>query len=718
MPEIAEKSIQSNSCANRADELFHQHQEEIYRNTDQLFVRLMPLQWLAAILMAMIISPRTWAGQSSYVHIHIWAAIFMGGAISIFPIWMARAWPGAALTRHIIAVAQMLVSVLLIDITGGRIETHFHVFGSLVILSFYRDWRVLISATVVVYLDHFIRGVYWPYSVYGVLGASPWRSIEHAGWVIFEDVFLVISCLRSIREMRFIAKRTAALESSEQNFREIFKEAPIGMAVVGLNDRYAQVNAALCNMVGYSEQELTARTTSDITYRDDVAEAKQLARHLLKRIARSCVEKRYVRKNGKIIWARRTACVIRDENGKPRHYVVMVEDITRRRKDAAALEEAKNEAERANRAKDRFLATLSHELRTPLTPVLMSAAALEQEPGIEPELRQQLSMMRRNVELEARLIDDLLDLTKVSHGKFQLLVSGPVDVHSLLGHTEQIVRSDARVKSLALYLELTAGEHHVAGDAARLSQVFWNLLKNAVKFTSTGGQITVRTVNLVPGKLVLTVNDNGIGIDPQTLPFVFRAFEQGNTRGAQSNSGLGLGLAISKAIVELHGGIIRAESPGPGLGALFTIELSTVSPFLDAQIHPERPEQLEAKLYRLLVVEDHEPTLSVLTNLLRREGHDVLTASTVKSALTLASNHPFDFVISDLGLPDGNGIDLMMQLSKHHGLRGIALSGYGMAEDLARTQQAGFLAHLVKPINLEQLHHALERAQVAARSAS
>ena len=167
--------------------------------------------------------------------------------------------------------------------------------------------------------------------------------------------------------------------------------------------------------------------------------------------------------------------------------------------------------------------------------------------------------MRRNVELEARLIDDLLDLTKVSHGKFQLLVSGPVDVHSLLGHTEQIVRSDARVKSLALYLELTAGEHHVAGDAARLSQVFWNLLKNAVKFTSTGGQITVRTVNLVPGKLVLTVNDNGIGIDPQTLPFVFRAFEQGNTRGAQSNSGLGLGLAISKAIVELHGGIIRMD---------------------------------------------------------------------------------------------------------------------------------------------------------------
>src|SRR5207249_2426620 len=259
MSEIAQQSLQSNGWTDRADELFQQHRQEIYRNTDQLFARLMLFQWVAAIMIAMIISPRTWVGQSSYVHIHIWAAIFMGGAITVFPIWMMRAWPGTALTRHIIAVAQMLMSVLLIDLTGGRIETHFHVFGSLVILSFYRDWRVLISATIVVYLDHFLRGIYWPYSVYGVLSASPWRSIEHAGWVIFEDIFLVISCLRSIREMRFIANHTAALESSEQNFRQIFEEAPIGMAVVGLDSRYARVNATLCNMVGYSEEELTSR---------------------------------------------------------------------------------------------------------------------------------------------------------------------------------------------------------------------------------------------------------------------------------------------------------------------------------------------------------------------------------------------------------------------------------------------------------------------------
>src|SRR5437870_13300647 len=246
MSEIAEPSLQSNGWTDRADELFQQHRQEIYRNTDQLLARLMLFQWVAAIVIAMIISPRTWVGQSSYVHIHIWAAIFMGGAISVFPIWMTRAWPGAALTRYIIAVAQMLMSVLLIDLTGGRIETHFHVFGSLVILSFYRDWRVLIPATIVVYLDHFVRGIYWPYSVYGVLAASPWRSIEHAAWVVFEDVFLVISCLRSIREMRSIANRTAALEMSEQNFRQIFQEAPIGMVVVGLNEKFLQANSTLC----------------------------------------------------------------------------------------------------------------------------------------------------------------------------------------------------------------------------------------------------------------------------------------------------------------------------------------------------------------------------------------------------------------------------------------------------------------------------------------
>src|SRR5205814_1301840 len=289
--------------------------------------------------------PYTWNCETRAIHIHVWAAIFLGGAISVFPIWLTRMWPGAAVTRHVIAVAQMLMSALLISVTGGRIETHFHVFGSLVILSFYRDWRVLIPATIVVALDHFIRGVYWPYSVYGVLTASPWRSIEHAAWVVFEDVFLVISCLRSIREMRSIANRTAALELSEQNFRQIFQEAPIGMAVVGLDERFLQANAELCQMVNYSEDELRSRTPLDITHTDDIDFSREIAKTMLEGGLHNRVEKRYLRKDGQLVWAARTGCVIRDESGNPRHFLIMIEDISKRKQAEEALRERTRELE-------------------------------------------------------------------------------------------------------------------------------------------------------------------------------------------------------------------------------------------------------------------------------------------------------------------------------------------------------------------------------------
>src|SRR2546430_7297890 len=347
MFEMMRKLTQHESPAERADELFQQQQTEIYIKTDQLFARLMFWQWIGCIAMAIIISPYTWSGQTRAIHDHVWAAILLGGAISLFPIWMARVWPGATITRYVIAVAQMLMSALLISVTGGRIETHFHVFGSLVILSFYRDWRVLIPATIVVALDHFIRGVYWPYSVYGVLTASPWRSIEHAAWGVFEDVFLVLSCVRTIREMRSIANRTAALELSEQNFRQIFEEGPVGIAVVGLDEKFLQVNAELCQMMNYSEGELRNRTPLDITHADDVDFGRELAQITLEGGGHSRVEKRYLRKDGQIVWAARTGCVIRDESGNPRHFLIMIEDISKRKHADEALRERTRELESA-----------------------------------------------------------------------------------------------------------------------------------------------------------------------------------------------------------------------------------------------------------------------------------------------------------------------------------------------------------------------------------
>lgn len=367
----------------------------------------------------------------------------------------------------------------------------------------------------------------------------------------------------------------------------------------------------------------------------------------------------------------------------------------------------------ASKTKDNFLAALSHELRTPLTPVLMSAAALERDPALHPQFREQFSMMRRNIELEARLIDDLLDLTRIARGKLELHM-GTANIHSLLEHTGEIVKSDAHAKGVQVRFALEARDVNVAGDGARLHQVFWNILKNAIKFTPAGGEIFVQTSNSGDGAISVEVGDNGAGIDPAVLPNIFSAFVQGEIAPGRNAAGLGLGMAISKKIVELHGGTITAASAGLGQGAMFTVELTTVSSVATKESTAAGLSVVTTRNYRLLVVEDHQPTLDVLARLLRREGHDVATAGTVEAALATAACGQFDLVISDLGLPDGNGIDLMVQLTRDYGLRGIALSGYGMDEDFAKTKKAGFVAHLIKPIDFQRLSQVLEQVGRAA----
>jgi signal transduction histidine kinase len=198
----------------RADELLREHQHRLYVRTDRMFVVLLIFQWVAGILAALWISPRAWVEASSHIHPHVWAAVVLAGVLNSLPIALAVFQPGRAITRHTIAVAQMFTSVILIHLSGGRIETHFHVFGSLAFLALYRDWRVLITASLVVSADHFLRGMYWPQSVFGVLTPVWWRWMEHAGWVVFEDIVLIRSCVQGTREMREIATQTAQLEAS------------------------------------------------------------------------------------------------------------------------------------------------------------------------------------------------------------------------------------------------------------------------------------------------------------------------------------------------------------------------------------------------------------------------------------------------------------------------------------------------------------------------
>jgi PAS domain S-box-containing protein len=376
----------------------------------------------------------------------------------------------------------------------------------------------------------------------------------------------------------------------------------------------------------------------------------------------------------------------------------------------AAERAARADAEAANRAKDKFLAVLSHELRTPLSPVVMTIPAIELDPDLPFKFRDDLAMVRRNIDLEVKLIDDLLDLSRITSGKLRLHLQS-VRGHDVLRHALQNSLADAAGKRLHVHEAFAADDDRLTADPARLQQVFWNLLRNAVKFTPEGGHVTVRTA-ADDGRFVVTVHDTGVGIPPDVLPRVFDAFEQGDARMTRQFGGLGLGLAIARAVVEMHGGTITAASPGKGLGATFTVALALAAAHLPARPHPaaDAPAAPPAdRRARVLLVEDHPDTSRTMARLLAGYGFDVRTADSVAAALALAAAHPFDVVVSDIGLPDASGYDLIRHLQARHGLRGIALSGYGMEDDVRKSRDAGFAEHLVKPIDITQLQAALRR---------
>jgi HAMP domain-containing protein/signal transduction histidine kinase len=371
------------------------------------------------------------------------------------------------------------------------------------------------------------------------------------------------------------------------------------------------------------------------------------------------------------------------------------------------------EKARSNLAKDQFLAMLSHELRTPLTPVLASALALESEPALPQEVHESLHMIRRNVELEARLIDDLLDLTRIDRGKVQLNFE-VVDAHTLLQNALEICQAEIDRKHLRRSLNLGARKVHLRADPARLQQIFWNLINNAVKFTPSDGQISISTSNTSKGELRVAIADTGLGIESETLPRIFDAFEQG---GRTQLGGLGLGLAISKALVEAHEGTITAQSAGQNKGSTFTLVFPT-SEKAAAQVTPAvSPRLPEHQAMRILLVEDHEDSNRSLTNLLRRRGYHVQSALNFQSALDLGTKGEFDVLISDLALPDGSGIDLMQTLQSTRPLLGIALTGFGMEDDVRKSREAGFQHHLVKPIDLNKLDLLIQESATAPVSA-
>lgn len=512
------------------------------------------------------------------------------------------------------------------------------------------------------------------------------------------------------QERRSRIKAESALREYETGFR-LLVDALRDYAVIGL-DRNGSIrswNSAAERLLGYRADEITGESVSRLY----AGEPNNGSDEVLQSLNGALQKGSYVRdrwltsRTGKVFFASMVTTAIRNDEGDLIGFSKIIRDTTEERRAGDALRLAKEQAEAANAAKDRFLAMLSHELRTPLTPILAATTFIEQRfidqgAPLPDGLSELLPLIRRNIELEARLIDDLLDLNTISHGKLSLELA-PMDLHEAMQDLIRTARIEAADKNLQINTRLDAARCCINGDAARVQQIIWNLLRNAIKFTPTDGGVLIETRNPDDAHIAIRVTDSGIGIGDAAMPRIFSAFEQADTSITRQFGGLGLGLAIAHALTLRHGGSLQAYSAGEGLGASFTVTL----PLTDA-IPVERAAPTLSRgdggPLRILLVEDNQDTTLAMVTLLGMSGHSVDAAATVADARSMASNGHYDLLISDLGLPDGNGMDVVRAFAQHQSAPSIAMTGYGMDEDIRRCRDAGFTAHVTKPVGFDRLN--------------
>jgi PAS domain S-box-containing protein len=471
-------------------------------------------------------------------------------------------------------------------------------------------------------------------------------------------------------------------------------------------------NTGAQKIKGYTAQEIIGKNFACFYTADDVAAGKP-QRNLREAARRGHIRDQglRVRKDGSTFEAEVIVTVLRDAKGHIRGYSKVTRDITDQVRSRES-EAEKIAAQKASKAKDDFLAALSHELRTPLTPALAAVTYLEDNAEKLPqEFVEDLQLIKRNVKLQARLIDDLLDLTRITRGKLRLDVE-ICDAHKIIRNAIEIAGSAIASKKLKVSTKFNAKQHHISADCIRLQQVFWNLINNSVKFTAPGGEIAIHTFNDKHDCLHFEITDNGIGIDPDRLASLFTPFEQADPSVTRQFGGLGLGLAISKHLVELHSGSIEAESRGRSFGATFKVTLETVPEGAAKTGLGSRRARPPLKSLQILIVEDHQDTRHMLSRLLTHFGHEVLAADNVRSALKIISSEQPDVLLCDIGLPDGSGYDVIAQAKRKQPLKAVALTGFGTEEDIRRSKEAGFDFHLVKPIDLHELQTVLNKVAV------
>jgi PAS domain S-box-containing protein len=496
-----------------------------------------------------------------------------------------------------------------------------------------------------------------------------------------------------------LSAANAAVTTTNELLRAVIEGINDPVFVKGLNGDYRMINRAGANVLGKPFEQIIGKNDCELFN----AESGQQMMDLDRRIMETGEEATFDQELPTALGLRTfltTKVPHRNHEGQIIGLIGIARDITERK----SVERA---AQEANAAKDHFLAILSHELRTPLMPVLATASTLENDQQCAPRIREDAALIRRNIETEARLIDDLLDVTRIAKGKLELYPE-TLDLQKVLEDVVQVCRGEIESRQLRLVVSLHASHRHVRGDPVRLHQIFWNLLRNAAKFTPAGGQITLECADADDADFIeVSVSDTGIGIGVQTMQRIFNAFEQGNTGITRRFGGLGLGLTLSKALAEAHRGTLRARSDGPGRGSVFTVTLPTCAAPTELTITTPAPSDSLINL-RVLIVDDHVDTARTLMRVLQLLGCKPVVANSVAQGRKILSQTEIDMVLSDIHLQDGSGLDLAPSF-KEKKLPAVAISGSGMPQDVRESLNAGFVEHLVKPVRFDQIEAVLRK---------
>lgn len=491
----------------------------------------------------------------------------------------------------------------------------------------------------------------------------------------------------------------AALRDSERNFRGFFDNAAVGAAQCDMQGRYIRVNDRYCELTGYSRDELLTMQPFDLDHPDEVeADIAQVVAFVTGSDSVYRTQKRYVRKDGQVVWVEVAAHLLRDKDGRPVGSAAIVFDVSER----VQLEQSLRQADRM---KDEFLSTLAHELRNPLAPLSNSLALLKHRGHGDEAL---LDMMRRQVTLLSRLVEDLLDVARITKDKMELRKQR-VSLAQILESAAEATSAELEAHRQKLVMVLPAGPRlELDADPVRLTQVFTNLLVNAAKFTDGPG--TVRLMVTADGARVqVTIADSGIGMTREDLGRIFEKFYQSPHQHGRANQGVGIGLALARRLLEMHGGTITATSRGLGQGSEFIVDLPQANTAVAAKRVAAAEHRVSRK--RILIVDDSRDAADSLCRLLSAMGHTATVAYDGPTAVEAAHRERPHVVLLDLGMPHWNGFEVCARLRANSSLcdtRIVALTSWGSEEDRMRTRGAGFDAHLVKPADIWAIDAVLE----------